>query len=81
VQLVMSEITSASPMALQAVKTLALYMKQQKEAALEAAAGWLSDPAAAANPTVLLIAGLLFALEENYVDALKACHTGGSLEM
>jgi hypothetical protein len=30
---------------------------------------------------VLLIAGLLFALEENYVDALKACHTGGSLEM
>ena len=33
-QLVMSEIDSSSPMALQAVKALALYMKAQKEAAL-----------------------------------------------
>ena len=80
-QLVMSEITGSSPMALQAVKALALYMKQQKEAALEAAAGWLADPAAASNPTVLLVAGLLYALEEDYVEALRTCHTGGSMEM
>lgn len=33
-QLVMSEIDASSPMALQAVKALALYMKAQKEAAL-----------------------------------------------
>lgn len=80
-QLVMSEISGASPMSLQAVKALALYMKDQREAALEAAASWLTDPAAASNSTVLLVAGMLYALEENYVEALKACHTGGSLEM
>lgn len=68
-------------MSLQAVKALALYMKDQREAALEAAASWLTDPAAASNSTVLLVAGMLYALEENYVEALKACHTGGSLEM
>lgn len=45
------------------------------------AAGWRADPLAASNPTVLLIAGLLYALEEDYVEALRACHTGGSLEM
>jgi coatomer protein complex subunit epsilon len=77
----MSEITGSSPAALQAVKALALYMKQQKEAALDAAAGWLADPSCASNPTVLLVVGLLYALEENYVEALRACHTGGSLEM
>lgn len=80
-QLVMSEISTSSPMSLQAVKALALYMKEQKEAALEAVAGWLADPTATSNPTVLLVAGLLFALEENYVEALKACHGGGSMEM
>lgn len=77
----MSEVTDASPAALQAVKALALYMKAQREAALAAAAGWLTDPAAASNPTVLLIAGLLYCLEEDYVEALRCCHTGGSLEM
>ena len=135
-QLVMSEIDSSSPMALQAVKALALYMKAQKEAALaqvraaadfacnlagiccpaaaqvvqtrstqagsafwssvhtclpphppaprrlhSQAAEWRTDPVAASNPTVLLIAGLLHALEEDWVEALRACHTGGSLEM
>lgn len=68
-------------MALQAVKALALYMKAQREAALEQAASWLADPAAASNPTVLLIVGLLHALEGNHAEALRACHTGGSLEM
>lgn len=80
-QLVMSEINSSSPAALQAVRALALYAKQQREAAMEQVASWMSDPACASNPTVLLIAGLLYALEENYVEALRACHTGGSLEM
>ncbi|PRW58190.1 coatomer subunit epsilon-1-like [Chlorella sorokiniana] len=79
--LVMSEIDSSSPMALQAVKALALYMKAQKEAALAQATEWRTDPVAASNPTVLLIAGLLYALEEDWVEALRACHTGGSLEM
>ena len=77
----LSEISAASPVALQAVKALALYMKSQKAAALEQAAAWLTDPACTSNPTVLLVAGLLYALEENYVEALRTCHTGGSLEM
>lgn len=80
-ELVMSEISAASPAALQAVRALAQYSKAQHAAALDAVAGWLADPAAASNPTVLLIAGLLYALEENYVEALRACHTGGSMEM
>ena len=80
-QLVMSEIGASSPMALQAVKALALYMKQQREAAMEQVAAWLADPSCTSNPTVLLVAGLLYALEGNQVEALKTCHTGGSLEM
>lgn len=80
-ELVMSEITPASPAALQAVRALALYAKQQREAALEQAAAWLADPACASNPTVLLVAGLLYALEGDYVEALRACHGGASLEM
>lgn len=80
-QLVMAEVNEGSPLALQAVKALALYMKAQREAALSQADAWLANPAAAANPTVLLVAGLLRTLEEDHVEALRACHSGGSLEM
>ena len=41
----------------------------------------MTDPVAASNPTVLLVAGLLRALEEDWEEALRACHSGGSLEM
>ncbi|PSC75635.1 coatomer subunit epsilon-1-like [Micractinium conductrix] len=80
-ELVLSEVGPSSPAALQAVRALALHAKGQRAEALDAVAGWLSDPACASNPSVLLVAGLLYALEENYVEALRVCHTGGSLEM
>lgn len=81
--MVMSEITDASPQALQAVRWLAVYMKDEarRGEALDAVAAWLSDPSYASNATALLVAGLVFALEENFVEALKACHSSSNLEM
>lgn len=78
-----SEINSSSPEALQAVKQLASYLKVSSSTSecLEQIGAWLADPAYANNPTVLLMAGMIYALEENYVEALRACHSGLSLEM
>lgn len=42
---------------------------------------WLDDQAVNSNATVLLVAGIIYANEEKFVEALKACHTGLSLEM
>ena len=42
---------------------------------------WQSDPATSANVTVLLVAGLIYTNEENYVEALRAVHGGHNLEM
>ena len=82
-QLVLSEIGASSPMALQAVKELALYLKDgaQREAVLGRVGEWLTDMSCTGNATVLLVAGLVYLLEENYVEALKCCHSGQSLEM
>lgn len=44
-------------------------------------AEWVADPACAGNAMTLLVAGLIYANEGNYVEALKACHTGLNLEM
>lgn len=82
-ELVLAEIGSDSPMALQAVKQLALYLKDsaKRESVLEQVSAWLTDMSCTNNATVLLVAGLVFLLEENYVEALKCCHSGLSLEM
>jgi hypothetical protein len=82
-QLVLSEITSASPPSLQAVKALAAYMKgpSQREAVMEEVAAWLHIPAAANDPVVLLVAAMLYALEDNYVESLKTCHSSTELEL
>ncbi|GAB4817776.1 hypothetical protein N2152v2_004822 [Parachlorella kessleri] len=82
-ELVLAEISSSSPMALQAVRQLALYLKDgsQREAVLAQVASWLTDMSCTNNATVLLVAGLVFLLEENYVEALKCCHNGLNLEM
>ena len=42
---------------------------------------WLANPAISGNATVLLVAGIIYANEENLVEALKACHLGLTLEM
>lgn len=44
-------------------------------------ASWVADPACAGNATTLTIAGIIYTNEEDCVEALKACHTGLSLEM
>lgn len=41
---------------------------------------WMSDTASSVNQTVSLVAGLIYVNEENYIDALKTCHQGRSLE-
>ena len=55
--------------------------KTKQDAVLSTVSEWLGDSACNRNPTVLLISGLIYAQEQNYEEALKACHTGLSLEM
>lgn len=52
-----------------------------QEQVVSTLAEWLSDPVTSNNATTLLVAGIVYVNEENYVEALKACHTGLSLEM
>ncbi|CAK0744867.1 hypothetical protein CVIRNUC_001579 [Coccomyxa viridis] len=82
-ELVINEVSGHSAQALQAVKILAQYManKTPKEEILATLASWVVDPACAGNATTLTVAGLIYTSEENFVEALKACHTGLSLEM
>lgn len=82
-ELVIAEINNSSPMALQAVKLLAEYFagKKDQEATLATLQSWLADAACNSNPHVLLVAGTIFAQEGNFVDALKICHVGTTLEM
>lgn len=56
-----------------------LPVKQEK--AVSVVAEWMADPACAGNAMTLLVAGIIYANEGNYVEALKACHTGLNLEM
>lgn len=42
---------------------------------------WVANPAVAHNATVLLVAGIIYTNEGNYVEALKALHGGELLEM
>ncbi|GMH41511.1 hypothetical protein BSKO_09421 [Bryopsis sp. KO-2023] len=82
-ELVMSEIGDASPLGLIAVKTFAKYLtdRSQKDSILATLTEWMGDPVASANPYVCIIAGTIFSKEENFVEALKACHAGTNLEM
>lgn len=82
-QLVIDEINDAAPTALQAVKLLALYLSggAQKDKALSGLSEWLSDPAVSSNPSLLLIAGMIYTHEQNYNEALKHTHVGGTLDL
>lgn len=42
---------------------------------------WLGDTACNRNPNLLVVAGLIYAQEGNYVEALKCCHSGLNMEM
>ncbi|KAK9834048.1 hypothetical protein WJX81_005668 [Elliptochloris bilobata] len=82
-ELVINEVSESSAQALQAVKLLAQYLgdKIDKEMAVSVVAEWVADPACTSNAMTLLVAGMIYATEGNYVEALKACHTGLNLEM
>ena len=41
---------------------------------------WMADPSVKHNATVLLVAGVVYSNEDNYVEALKALHGAGTLE-
>ncbi|CAM6036194.1 unnamed protein product [Sphagnum compactum] len=82
-QLVIDEVNDSAPTAVQAVKLLALYQSggENKEQALASLTDWLSDSAIASNPMLLLVAGIIYAHEQNYNEALKHTHVGGTLDL
>eukprot|EP00249_Psilotum_nudum_P008957 c21617_g1_i1 orf=523-1392(+) len=82
-QLVIDEIHDSAPIALQAVKLLALYFLDggRKEEVLSSLKLWLADTAIASNPTLLLVTGTVYMHEQDYNEALKYTHVGSSLEL
>ncbi|KAG7034786.1 Coatomer subunit epsilon-2 [Cucurbita argyrosperma subsp. argyrosperma] len=82
-QLAISEIDSSAPTSLQAVKLLALYLSDpsSKESTIASLQEWLSDLAIANNPTLRLIAGIIFMHEQDFNEALKHTNAGGTMEL
>eukprot|EP01025_Chloroclados_australasicus_P030699 TRINITY_DN3088_c0_g1_i3.p1 TRINITY_DN3088_c0_g1~~TRINITY_DN3088_c0_g1_i3.p1 ORF type:complete len:332 (-),score=32.03 TRINITY_DN3088_c0_g1_i3:235-1107(-) len=81
--LVESEVTNDSSMALQAVKLLAEYLSgaTSVEQTLASVTDWMQDPSCSSNPLVQVICGMIYAHEGNFVEALKCCYMGTTLEM
>ena len=52
-----------------------------QDKALSGLSEWLSDPAVSSNSTLLLIAGMIYTHEQNYNEALKHTHVGGTLDL
>ncbi|KAK9156181.1 hypothetical protein Sjap_003661 [Stephania japonica] len=82
-QLVINEIDSSAPTPLQAVKLLALYLSSadNKESAIASLKEWLSDAAIGSNPVLRLVAGIIYMHEQDYNEALKHTHAGGTMEL
>lgn len=82
-QLVISEINDSAATPLQAVKLLAMYLAgpEYKETALSSLKEWLSDAVISNNPVLKLIAGTIYVHEQDYNEALKHTHSGGTLEL
>lgn len=82
-QLVLNEIDSSAPTPLQSVKFLALYLSSPdlKESAISSLRELLADPALGNIPTLRLIAGIIFMHEQDYPEALKHTHAGGTMEL
>ena len=56
-------------------------MSTAQDEILNTLTDWVADPTCQGNAMTLTVAGIVFANEEKFVEALKACHTGLSLEM
>ncbi|PKA64090.1 Coatomer subunit epsilon-1 [Apostasia shenzhenica] len=80
-QLVINEIDSSAPTALQAVKLLALYLSGDKELTISSLREWLSDAAIGNNPVLRLVAGIIYMHEQDYSEALKHTNTSGTMDL
>mmetsp|Transcript_22135 Transcript_22135/g.54794 ORF Transcript_22135/g.54794 Transcript_22135/m.54794 type:complete len:291 (-) Transcript_22135:308-1180(-) len=82
-QLVIDEINDSHPTALQAVRLLAVFMSREheREQCVTTLQDWLADGALAQNPTLQLIAALMYSQDGKINEALKCCHTALSLEL
>ena len=83
--MVLDEIkeSSSTPISLLAVKLLATYLSPQhdSEVALMSLSEWLSDPRTGQDPTLLVVAALIYSHEEKYKEALEAIRKGDTLEL
>ena len=52
-----------------------------QESAISSLKEWLADPAVGNNPTLRLIAGIIFTHEQDYIEALKHTNAGGTMEL
>eukprot|EP00898_Chlorokybus_atmophyticus_P004384 jgi/Chlat1/4947/Chrsp32S04941 len=80
-QIVIDEIASNAPTSLQAVKLLAQYFasEQNKDMVLSTLQQWLSDPSYSLSGPLLLVAGVIYSNEQDYVNALKCLFTGAGV--
>ena len=80
---VIDGISDTAPVALQAVKLLASYLRGaagSRNVTLLALEDWLSDSAAAGNPTLALMAATIYLHEGNYAAALRAVSVNPTME-
>jgi len=82
-EVVLSEIRDSAATSLLAVRLFAQYKagSKPKGEVLSTLGEWLGDTACNRNATVLLMAGLIFANEGMYEDALKTCQSQTNLEL
>ena len=81
-QIVISETGADAPVSLKAVKLLAQYLSGgDKESIVGEITAMVEDEYMSQDATVQLMGATILANEGNYVDAMKCCHTGLSLEL
>ncbi|XP_010516645.1 PREDICTED: coatomer subunit epsilon-2 [Camelina sativa] len=82
-QLVINEIDESAATPLQAVKLLAMYLSspENKESTISSLREWLADSTIGNSDTLRLIAGIIFMHEEDYNEALKHTHAGGTMDL
>ena len=69
------------PQPMQYFTTIHAMLTVVQDDVLQTLTEWVADPTCSGNAMTLTVAGIIFANEEKYVEALKACHTGLTLEM
>jgi len=81
--LVLQKVKSDDPVPLQAVKLLATYMQDPNnlENVSLQLSEWMTDPAAATDPDLLIAAAMIYNKEGKHEEALKYIHTATTLEM